>query len=279
MAKETDKLIETIEKSMVLQNLVDQVDSADLQSDVLVHHKDYDVTCLEKYKASPARHRFHFKTPDLCSYVSYCSDNADDMNVTTTFIDPDSMVANTIFDMGCEAKPMHREHTASLKLKKTTEFKEVSSEKDVFMGSQEQLIKWIEVWDRFLTFYDTDDSEMSKLEALRYARNLNIEKVKQTSSVVGDYSSSMSDMERIEAMSAGKMLKTVVFSCTPYTCLPAVQVRLDVALFTDGKPKMGLINHGIDLMNADISESFRDVLMEEFDRESINSKIYISYNG
>ena len=185
------------------------------------------------------------------------------------YINADEMRAKTIFDIGTLDKPLHCKHEAKIKLKKTALFNVLINANGVKL-SQRDMAEWIEEWNDCTEAYaNIDDQDVIAAgKAAAAIRNLTIEEVKKSDHSEGNFNSSKSQLEQIDAKSSEGLPGYFTFTCIPYLGLEERKftLRLNVIKSHD-KPMFVLRVLRFDGIEEELAIEFRDLLVSALPEE------------
>lgn len=194
--------------------------------------KDFAIHSLEQYQAFRARFRGQLSTQHVVSFVSYHKQAG---AAAPVFIDPSCMKAVAIFDLGDVDAPMHAEHRATLEMEKTAPYRAFVAFTQKTGHAQRDMAEFVEDWRQYITAFDDEDAEIPVKNLIATIRRLTIESARKVDSTEGNWSSSKSALEKIEAKSeAGAMPKALVFTCQPYKDLPDQEFHFRIGLRASG---------------------------------------------
>ncbi len=268
--------IKQVQQSAHIPEILKQV--ADTKVPVCFIPGDMNIASLEKYMPNAARYRGRFKTDSIKDFIAYNLGNRQEG--ATCFIEQSRMKAQTIFDLGTNSEPGHKEHTASLTLEKTAPFKALLDIDGVRLP-QKDVANFFEDWQDFIITHDGKGKENSALPAARQIRDLTIDMGRELSSKIDNMGYKMSAQEKVEARNKEKLPATVRFTCDPYTGLSNQDFNLTLNILSDGKtlPEVMLRIIGKDAIEEKIAEEFKDVLSAlNGDIDSYEHEVAISPN-
>jgi uncharacterized protein YfdQ (DUF2303 family) len=183
------------------------------------------------------------------------------------------MTAKTIFDLGTTDLPEHKEHKATLSLKKTAAFKALLGCDDSKF-SQKNAADFLEDWEDNIAVFNQSGESMTLRQATKALRDLTIESAREINSQVNDFSESMSAMERIEAKNQHSLPSSIVFNCIPYLALKNRDFTIRLSIITGGdRPTIGFRIVRIDAIEEEIALEFKDLLVEAFESLSLDTYI------
>ncbi|TLX65099.1 hypothetical protein DN820_01960 [Stutzerimonas nosocomialis] len=220
---------------------------------------------LEQYQALRDSFRGAFSTHSLQQFASYVEGHAtDDVNPVEShgFIDQDTMSARVIFNLGKPGYAGHGDDTATLTLKPTAAYAALQSIVGKLL-TQQALAEWLEDWLPNLQAVAAD-AELPMLQAINAVRRMTIKATSQRDTTVGDFNTSRSAMDEIEAKSQDTLPSAFVFSTVPYEGLgqAAIALRLSVITGRD-EPQLKLRWVGEEAQREEFAREFKAVLEQE----------------
>lgn len=255
--------IEQIQQGTSIPALIKHLDGKKTQTPCVVLPNDAGVTSLEQFMAHASRYRLKFNTTSYGDFIDYCREF--DAEGAACFISEDAMSAASIFDLGNIATPGHKEHRAKLGLPSTPAFDALL---DITRGrplSQKEAADFIEDWADCITARTNEGKDMAAPAAAHSLRNITIEQAKSFSSSVGDFSESMSALEKIEAQNQEKIPAFMEFKCVPYRELKERVFEIRVSLLTgEHKPTISLRIIRLETIRESMAQEFREKLQEAF---------------
>ena len=241
------------------------------ESPVAVIPEGYQLLDLEKYMELASHYRLAYKTTSVDSYASYVGDRSEEG--TLCFVDPKSMSAHTIVDLGTVDAPGHKQHSAILTMTPTAAFKELCRVDGSPMG-QKAAAEFIEDWSGSLDVNLPDGGVILPSSAARLIRNLTIERARTTNTLTKDHLDKMSAMESVEAKSQETLPTELTFTCAPYVGLHHRQFYLRIAILTAGEePKVLFRIIAKEAVMEDIGGEFEGLLDTKFDERIVQTMI------
>lgn len=245
---------------------------------VAVVPKGCDLQSLERYQLKASAFRGLMKTTCMSNYAAYVESAVQQGGSDlVTFVNPDSMTAETFFDVGTIKAPGKAEHRAGLGLEKTAPYTALLG----INGSplnQKQLTEWLEDWlPHVHSIKGEGDKELTPNQAIHSIRNMTIEAKAKTEHNEGNMRSSRSAMEEVEANSKGVLPEYFTFKCTPYRGLEGRDFLVRISVLTgDDKPRLKLRICALESAQEEMADEFRSKLQQFL---SANSTVYIgSFN-
>lgn len=235
---------------------------------VMVIPESMRIESLERYMECASHYRMLYTAKTIKDFLNYGKEYGDN---SICFVDPDTMTAMTVFDIGTIEKPGHRWHKSTLALTKTAAYRTLC--KTVAVGvSQKSAADFIEEWSDHIVVRDSGGVDISVQDAVNTIRDLTIDSARKFNSVVGDFSDEKSLMERIEMFGKGSLPATIIFYCAPYHGLSERGIVLRVRMKTDGeKPLLTFKIIREDTLREDVCEEFKDIIVEGFDGAGVTT--------
>lgn len=224
----------------------------------------YKLQSLEAFMDSPTRFRGSFATNSIEDYGNYV--NAEDE--ARVFVDVDAMRAKAFFDLGNPATPGHGEHTASLRLEKTSAFEACLSANGTSFA-QKELAHWIEDWHHCITGIDSNGEEMTAKQLANSVRKIEIKATQERSHEEGDWNTKRSGMDALDATAGTATPDIIRFHCLPYEGLTYRTFEMRVSILTDDiKPKLKLRIIGLETAQEEMAKEFKQVLADELEENA-----------
>lgn len=267
--------IKEIQNNRAMQSTEERLLNQQLPSVVL--HKDYDLKSIEHLLPEPLRFRGTFRTTHPDSFAEYvCSEHHGENS--TCFIDPDSMTAAVVIDMGCNEAPGHRDHQAQLHLQKRPEYAalcRIDGEK----LSQKQMAEWLEDWIDYLDFAkttgDDESAVINQKKVIAAIRSITIEQASKVQQDSQSLSERRTAMQSIEAKSDISDLPDIImFSCKPYEGLPDQVAHLRLSITTGDRIGFTLRIKNHEAFQHQTAEHFMSAVSEGLE-DAKDLRIYI----
>lgn len=257
-----------MDKSAIEQ--IQQTNTADVlngfaktETPILMVPESFKVVDLEKYQTHLSMFRGCFDTNSINDFIKYTgeySERYEDVGQAELFIDDENVSAKAIFDLGTILHPLHRKHTAVLKLKKTSAYSAMLSFVN-HRNTQIQLSDILEDWATNIQVLDEQGAPLNLNVAITGVRKITISRARELQSEVGDFSNSASVSERIEATQREKLPAKILFTCKPYSDLKEREFVIRIALLTSSdEPTFSLRQVGAEEQQEDIINEFRELL-------------------
>lgn len=159
---------------------------------------DFTIHDIEKYLPERRRLRGEMTTTVIEHFAGYVKDNAE--AGARVFIDPATMGAKAVLNIGTTEKPGHGDNVATLALRKTAgylAFQAIATGKPL---TQTQVAEFMEDWAGDL--YCTNDSgELGMTKAIGLIRNITVEGLRKLGSQEQQLSATRSVLEQVSAKS------------------------------------------------------------------------------
>jgi uncharacterized protein YfdQ (DUF2303 family) len=213
---------------------------------------------LEKYQPNRRNYRVKYTTTELADFVGYVDKHA----AVPVYVDPDSMKASTIFDLGDESAPGHALHTASLALRRTPELDAILATEPKYL-SQQDAVLFLQDWSHCFVVAGHGEEQMLFSAVLAAIRRIKIESSGSSESAVGNMAASRSALENVGV--ANVLPEYIVLKYSPYVGLPEMEYTLHVLVNLEGqKPsiRFRLMQRGS--LQDRIAKSFVDELRGRF---------------
>lgn len=221
---------------------------------------------LEAFQPMRDRFRGTMATHSLQDFIKYTEshDVVDDNAPVKAlgFIDQDAMRATVIFNLGEPGAAGHGDDVAVLTLKPTAAYSALLG----VLGkplSQKDLAEWLEDWLPILQALD-GETNLQMIQAINAVRRMTIKATSQRDSNVGDFSSSRSAMDEIEAKSQDTLPSALIFTTVPFEGLDVADIKLRLSVITGrDEPHLKLRWVGEEAQREAFAREFKDVLEQE----------------
>ncbi|QFT53514.1 DUF2303 family protein [Microbulbifer sp. THAF38] len=223
--------VKEIKESQTTAELAKVIDQAKLSTPAMAAPKDFQILNLEKYQQGRTRYRGKMETTSLEDFEQYCMDFGNES--AKCFVDPESMTAQTIFNLGTTQEPGHADFSAKLRLIKTAEFKALL-QLNGDRSSQKNMAEFMEDYADNILCYTADGEAINTSKAIAAVRRLTIESSRKEDHSVEDFKSSRSALENIEARSDEGLPAGFKFECVPYNGLESRSFDLRLSILTGG---------------------------------------------
>jgi len=253
----------SLDKSAIelIQNTAVRMVDAGSDTPAILLQKDVNIHSLEFLQNSRSRFRGEMLTLSIDDFSLYSKAQ----NGGECFIDAQRMSAKMFFNLGDYDNPGHADHTAVLRLKKTSAFNEVLAINNEQQG-QSFMAQWLEDWHTNVKAFDAYDNELPLKQAINNIRNITVESARKENHEAGDFKAEKSALETVEASSKNGALPVMfVFSCDPYLGIQAREFHLRMSLLTGGgKPTFVLRIVRLDDHVEAMAQEFKDAIVQSF---------------
>ena len=242
-----------------LGRIISQALSEQLTTTPLVAVPDsFSIKSLEQYMPNLANYRGAFSTPSLKDFRLYNTEFS--QAGAKCFVNGDAMSAKTIFDLGDVVAPLHKEHTANIKLERTSAYKALLNNNDT-VNDQKEMANFLEDWTDYISASSMTGESMTTAQAAKALRDMTIESAREINSNVQDYGETLSAMERIEAKNKDLLPNFITFTCRPYNDLKEYQFKLRLSVLTSfDKPKISCRIIQLEQLQEDMVQEFKSLI-------------------
>ncbi|WP_444893413.1 DUF2303 family protein [Microbulbifer sp. TRSA001] len=270
--------VKEIKQSQAIATIDVAIRSKDLEKPVLAVPTDFRLHDLECYLPGRTRLRGAMQTIALLDFISYSLDHRKDKD-SACFVDPARMSAETIFNLGTDAKPGHADFSAEVTLIKTAEYKALLDINGQRL-SQKELAEFLEDYAENIVCYAPDGEAIPISEAVAAVRCLTIEASRKADYEVQDFKSSRSDLENIEARSEKTLPAGFKFECVPYNDLSIRTFDLRLSVITGREaPTLSVRIKRLEAAQEDMGRELQDRLADAFAAEDISEQKIETYIG
>lgn len=265
--------LQHLEKNEIVKAINETLAKNSTSVPLLVVPDDFHLKVLDQYMPNRAFYQFNYNTHSIDDFASYAEEF--DQDGAKCFLDSENMRAKAIFDIGSEEAPLHQLHKAKIELNKTSAYSKLLSVSGQ-QYSQRDAAEFIEDWADFLVIATESGEALTAAQAAQALSKMTIDSARQLKSEVGNFSESMSAMERVDVANAERMPANITFTCTPYIGLDKREFVLRVSILTSGdKPKVVFRIVSLEIHKEDIANEFKDLLIAKFEK----SKMQIFLGG
>lgn len=197
-------------------------------------------------------------------YAAYINEEDE----TRVFVDIDAMRAKAFFDLGNPVTPGHGDHTASLRLEKTSGFEACLSANGSSFA-QKELAHWIEDWHHCITGIDSNGEDLTAKQLANAVRKIEIKATSERSHEDGDWNTKRSGMDALDANTGASTPDIIRFHCLPYEGLSHRTFEMRVSILTDDtKPRLKLRIIGLETAQEEMAKEFKLVLQAELEESA-----------
>lgn len=173
---------------------------------------NYDIRNLESFYTLRSRFRGEMKTQSITDFVQYIKTKGNGEG----FINAENLSAKIFFNLGTTESPGHGDWTATLTLNATAAYKALL-DIDGKTLNQRKLIDFLEDWAPLLSATSQESlDELPLTTAINAIRKLTIKKTSESESTQGEFNTSRSKFDDIEAKSAIGLPIGFTFRTQPY---------------------------------------------------------------
>lgn len=219
-----------------------------------------DIHSLERFQACRSRFRGTLTTNSLRDFAEYSLGSA--AAHACGYVDQDKMSCTIIFNLFTNNSPGHGDHRATLTLKPTALYSAVQAVAGKSL-TQRELAEWLEDWRDSLTISDENGDPMTAALAITAIRDIKMKATSERGHSEGNFSSSSSAMDAIEAAAKDRTPSEIKVHVTPYEGLPSVEIILRLSIITGDKPLLKPRWVCEEKQREEIARSFKDVLTQE----------------
>ena len=215
---------------------------------------------LERFQLERGRLRGSLNTRSLADFATYIQANGDALN-GAGFVDIDRMTATVFLNIGNADNPGHCDWRATLTMKANAAYAAMLNVSGKEL-KQAELIDWLEDWSDFVKpIYGDETSSLSR--AITSIRKLKITMKGESTNNVGDFGSSRSAMEEVEASSSDVLPNHFAFTAIPYEALSERVFSLKLSVLTGGaEPRLVLRLQQREQWVETIGQEFKTVLTD-----------------
>lgn len=212
---------------------------------------------LEHLQSQPDHFRGHFTTTALAEFIGYANQHGSEN--TGVFIDPDSMTAAAIIDLGNHTAPEWGKHRASATLKPTPAYAALLKSADETL-QQQAFIDFIEDWAGPIEFYFEDGELSDAATAVKTLRRLKVNANAEQEQTVGNFAASRSALETIEIRAGYEKLPAgFCFIVDPYEGFEQHTFNCQLRAVSDDKAvKLKYRIGQLEMIKEAIANEFRD---------------------
>jgi uncharacterized protein YfdQ (DUF2303 family) len=234
---------------------------------------NFNVVDLEKY--APARNRFRGKmhTSSIPDFISYLSSN--DLGKgqgSETYINPDNMSATCIHNLYSDSEPGHCDHTSKVTLETTAAYRALL--KIAGRVDQQGLSDYLEDWSNIIATANSDGETVSHSIAVNAVRTITIARAREINSSIGDFESSASAIEKVEARNKNNLPAFIHVTLKPYNDLQEQVITLRCSMLTGSDtPLFALRIIKEEELNESLVNEFKKIIQDKV--KPMNTDVYI----
>jgi len=229
---------------------------------------------LEPFMGQRRRYRGTMKTAVLEDFVDYAAAMSEDVQAAhedlPCFVDPEAMAARVFFNLGDLDSPGHGDHTAALKLKRTSTFEEVLKINGEKL-EQRPLAEWMEDWVDVLAATNEHGEPMPMSAAVAAIRRITIGSNAEATSEETNFSSRRSAMAEVEAKNRDQLPAFLTFTCEPYQGLAERNFTLRLNIITGEKPRIGVRIVRLETAEEEMAKELEELLRKGFEDSAVRT--------
>ena len=199
---------------------------------------DFEPHDLEQFMSNRRRARGVMRTTVVKDFVEYTQAQAAG-HQASIFLDPDSMSATAVLNMGTPGLPGHADNTAVLSLFPTAAYAALLQKATGIALAQKDVVEFFEDWGDNMEFFTGSSNRILPKVAANTMRKITVETLQRMQNEEEELSQSRSLLENTKASSSvGDIPTTIHFTATPFEELSerVFILRLSVVTGKDGKP-------------------------------------------
>jgi uncharacterized protein YfdQ (DUF2303 family) len=220
------------------------------------------LTSIEHLQAGRARFRGRMTTSSLADFAGYIAARAAAALKPACFIDANATSAKCYFNLGTDELPGHADDIAELTLTPTAAFAAICA-LDGHRLAQRALAEFVEEWSQHISATTSDGEALPLSAAVVAIRNIQIKQRSESTSTVGNFNTSRSALDEIEARANGtiELPGALYFRVTPYAGLTEQIAELRLSIITsEEKPVFAVRWNRREQMREDIAQDFKRVV-------------------
>lgn len=229
---------------------------------------------LEPFMLERRRFRGTMRTAVLEDFIDYVSATTEEghekLDVYPCFVDPEAMSARAFFNLGDQDDPGHGDHTALLKLKRTSTFEEVLKINGDKL-EQRQLAEWMEDWVDVLAATNEQGEPMPMGAAVAAIRRITIGSNAEATSEETSFGSRRSAMAEVEAKNRDQLPAFLQFTCEPYQGLKERTFTLRLNVITGETPRIGVRIVRLETAEEEMAKELEELLRQGFEDTAVRT--------
>lgn len=229
---------------------------------------------LEPFLEQRRRYRGTMKTAVLEDFIDYVAATTQESTSSTDefpcFVDPQTMSARAFFNLGDQEDPGHGDHTASLKLKRTSTFEEVLKINGAKL-EQRELAEWMEDWVDVLAAANEHGETMPMSAAVSAIRRITIGANAETTSEQTNFGNKVSAMAEVEAKNRDQLPAFLALKCEPYQGLSEHTFTLRLNIITGEKPRIGVRIVRLETAEEEMAKELEELLRDGFEDTAVRT--------
>jgi len=230
--------------------------------DLVALPSDYKVHDLEHHLPLRRRARGTMETSALQAFGAYTI--AHQEPGAAVFIDPESMIAKAVLNLGTPDQPGQTDNRAQLKPKRTAAFTALLQHANGAAMKQATVAEFLEDWADNI-YCTNSEGDIALPKAVAAIRKLTIETMRKLESSEQTLSASRSAFESVQATSVDPIPTGIIFNCNPYQDLAPRQFLLRLAIITgDQKPAITLRIIKAEEHTEEMAQELADLIKLQF---------------
>jgi uncharacterized protein YfdQ (DUF2303 family) len=222
---------------------------------------DFKVHDLEAYAEGRRRPRGRMTTSVLKDFTAYATNQSESGAV---FVDPDTMSATAVLNLGRPGEAGHADNLAVLQLRQSAPFAALLAKATGQPLSQAHLAEFIEDWFVYIDCND-DEGDIELRKAVAAVRRITIENLRKVDSTVQQLAESRSAFESVAATSTERIPTHLTFRSVPYLGLSERTIRVRIGVLTGSdKPMLNLRIINLDFHKEQMAAELAQLVQEEF---------------
>lgn len=199
---------------------------------------NFEIKDLEKFMPTRRRVTGNMATSVVADFSKYAELNKEEG--AAIFIDPKSMSATAVLNMGTPAKPGHCDNTTTLTAERTAAYSALLqiTQRNQSYG-QKDIAEFIEDWSGIIKCQKDGDAILNN-KAIAAIRSITIEALRKIGNEEKNLSATRSAFEKIEATSEHTIPTEIAFSCVPYKGLSERSFNMRLSILT-GSDKPSIV--------------------------------------
>lgn len=232
------------------------------EGNALILGSEFKLADLEKFQDHRRRFRGAFETEGLEAFTAYLSVRAS--ADTPVFIDRERMAARCYLDIGALSLPGHCEHSATLTLPKTPEFKAFGRANGSTFD-QDEIVELLEDWGHLMEFTNSEGEILEYRKVLHAFRKVSINDLTSIDSEKQEHSSQVGVMSRVTVQQADRLPTVITWRFAPYESLEERNLSMRVSTITKGGPSFRLRAMALDAAEKEIAQEFASQIEADLD--------------
>ena len=249
--------IQALQESQSIQAALKAVQEAEhlvaLPSDFKLHD-------IEHLHDSRRRARGAFSTRFVVPFAAYTTQHME--AGATVFVDPESLTATAVLNLGKPDHPGHADNLAELQLKRTAAYAALCTIVQA-PRSQIEMAEFLEDWQFVQCF--NDEAEVKRPKAIAAIRKITIDSSRKQETSEQQLGATRSAFESVQASSFEPLPTVLHFKCKPYADLAERLFVLRLSVLTsEAKPKIVLRVQSLETHAEEMAIELADLVSAAF---------------